>query len=151
MSPDDIERYWAKVNRAGASECWLWTGATSGGYGRFNIGGKIVLAHRLSLEMHSGQTGTCALHSCNNPRCVNPLHLRWGTPADNVSDAVKAGRKAVTRGDLSWSHKLSSEQVTSIRLMCKTHTQASVAKLFGVSSQQVSKIVNLTSWKHLKD
>lgn len=30
-------------------------------------------------------------HSCGNPPCVNPKHLRWGTRKDNVQDAIRHG------------------------------------------------------------
>lgn len=30
-------------------------------------------------------------HSCGNPPCVNPKHLRWGTRKDNVRDAIEHG------------------------------------------------------------
>lgn len=33
-----------------------------------------------------------ALHSCGNPRCVNPEHLRWGTQRDNIRDALARDR-----------------------------------------------------------
>lgn len=34
------------------------------------------------------------LHECDNPRCVNPLHLFEGTDKDNSDDKVKKGRQA---------------------------------------------------------
>ena len=32
------------------------------------------------------------LHSCDNRRCCNPLHLRQGTPWDNSRDMLLRGR-----------------------------------------------------------
>lgn len=46
------------------------------------------------LELVTGEEsdGRFALHSCDNPPCVNPAHLRWGSHADNMTDAADRGR-----------------------------------------------------------
>ncbi|WP_428985700.1 HNH endonuclease [Sinomonas terricola] len=36
--------------------------------------------------------GAHILHSCDNPPCVNPGHLRPGTRFDNMQDKVLRGR-----------------------------------------------------------
>lgn len=75
--------------------CWLWTGEIgSSGYGRFYAYGRKYRAHRFSYEAYKGEIpkGMLILHSCDNPRCVNPDHLRVGTDADNTRDKMERGR-----------------------------------------------------------
>ncbi len=47
------QRFWSKVDRRSASECWLWTAGTNGrpGYGLILVSGrKQDLAHRVSYR-----------------------------------------------------------------------------------------------------
>ena len=88
------ERFWSKVDRSG--ECWLWTAAKVQGYGSFD--GR--RAHRVAWELAYGPIpkgvgyhGTCVLHRCDTPACVNPAHLRLGTQADNMADRDAKGRQ----------------------------------------------------------
>lgn len=93
-----IERFWANTRRNG-NDCWPWMGATNNqGYGVLAVysGDKRqrVLAHRLSIVIATGADidGRVVMHTCDNPLCVNPEHLRIGTQADNIRDALRKGR-----------------------------------------------------------
>lgn len=80
------------------SGCWIWKGYIQrkrGGYGTFQVGQRVsALAHRVSFRLFNGSLDEklFVLHSCHNPVCVNPDHLRQGTPLENTLDRKRAGR-----------------------------------------------------------
>jgi hypothetical protein len=72
------KRFWAKVNKIDDG-CWLWTGYTREGYGRFSFRRKLVNAHYFAWEILHGTpvpSGTAhLLRQCGNKLCVNPDHM----------------------------------------------------------------------------
>lgn len=92
------DRFAARVAPGAPLACWPWQGAASSdGYGvvRLGRGGRrrLVYAHRLAYALAYGSPGRRqVLHRCDNPICVNPMHLRAGTQADNVRDMIAKGR-----------------------------------------------------------
>ena len=66
-------------------------------------------AHGLSLEDIKGQL---VLHSCDNPPCCNPEHLRLGTHSDNMQDRAKRGRAPKTA---EHSRKVADALASAIR------------------------------------
>jgi hypothetical protein len=73
-------------------------------------------------------------HLCRVHPCVNPEHLEPVTPRENK-----------LRGE---GTKLTLVQVEEIRYLVRSgELQKSVAVKFGVSKQQISKIVLGLSWK----
>ena len=91
---NDLDRlFWKKVFKISETDCWVWTGSTdSSGYGSAWFENKRWSAYRLSFFIHNGYQATVCRHKCDNPQCVNPLHLEDGTQADNVRDCVERGR-----------------------------------------------------------
>ena len=54
------------------------------------------LVHRVVWEAHNAEPippGMHVLHTCDNPRCVNPKHLFLGTNEDNIQDKCRKGRQ----------------------------------------------------------
>lgn len=82
-----IDRFWSKVDRSG--DCWIWTGCTVLGYGRFRPerGAAQVYAHRFVLEIEGRElpSGMVVDHLCRAPSCVRPEHLEVVTNAENVA------------------------------------------------------------------
>ncbi len=94
---DPVIRFWAKVDKSDG--CWLWTGTPNNdGYGRLSVGGRHVLAHRFSWELHGlGLLGDQGLdHKCLNRMCVNPWHLRVATQSQNNQNFAGAQRRNPT-------------------------------------------------------
>ena len=88
-----MDRFWNKVNKT--DTCWLWTASkTHQGYGYFRLDGRMQKAHRVSYKILKGQIPNkmMILHSCHNPSCVNPEHLRIGTNQENMRDMSNAKR-----------------------------------------------------------
>lgn len=93
----DLCRFWANVDVRGPDECWPWkAGCTEAGYGVLNTKNPdAIYAHRFICQMVHGKIrdGHYAIHSCDNPPCCNPSHVRPGTPTDNVIDMYAKGRQ----------------------------------------------------------
>jgi hypothetical protein len=51
---------------------------------------KGVLAQYLNTTIPYGRKYLLC-HACNNEKCSNPKHLYWGSPKENVEDAIKNG------------------------------------------------------------
>jgi len=126
------------------SGCWLWIGANKGnGYGMVRVNGKGMCAHRRAYELFCGPIPARlqVMHLCDNRGCVNPSHLRLGTPQDNTMDACIKERM--------WS-KLTGAQVKEIRQRRKAGEQGKVlAKEFGVAASNISQITRGDTWRYL--
>jgi hypothetical protein len=150
-----VKRFWEKVENVGGDGCWIWTAFRNlGGYGKF-ASKTNTFAHRLSWIIANGPipTGMIVCHRCDNPACVNPAHLFLGSHADNVADKMRKGRgrwKGNPGSDNGWS-VLTEQDVLQIRRLFdgKRGSQAALARQFGVSRQQIWRIVRNFEWTHL--
>lgn len=147
--------FWQKVDKsAGPDKCWPWTGAiTSWGYDHFNSKrhGE-YMAHRLAWELANGrkppagfQNGT-VMHTCDNPPCCNPAHLKLGTHTDNMRDMrlkVRDPRMALT-----------PEKVREIRAELAANdekgVQVKLAAKYGVSPGTISGVYTGKNYRYVK-
>lgn len=158
-----IQRFWSKVNCLGDSDCWEWQGTIlASGYGQFKLFRKKYRAHRLAyiLNFECDLGSLLVLHHCDNRKCCNPNHLFLGTHKDNSEDRERKGRgvvgrhfpyKRVYRGDESKLTIYSSNTILEIRHRYQTEdiSQSELARQFGMTSQNVGKIVRRDTWKHI--
>lgn len=175
LSEKDIQRFWSKVDIKGANDCWPWKAKSRGvnGYGLLkHFSGANIIASRISCFLAHGAppySGARTLHSCDNPPCCNPQHLRWGTAKDNVEDAMKRKRhinpprchdvpaweakrkKAMPRGQAVWNQSLDE---TTVRKIWNLHFQkknvSEIAILTGCKKHVVSDVCRGKSWQHLE-
>lgn len=81
-------------------ECIIWPfGKDSDGYGWLE--GKA--AHREACPGEPIGERNQACHSCNNPSCINPRHLRWATKSENMQDKHIHG--TMPMGETHWRNK----------------------------------------------
>lgn len=152
------QRFWAKVERRGKTQCWPWLAFTNpSGYGMIRNGKAMALAHRVSYVLHHGpvRPGLCVLHHCDNPACVNPRHLYAGTDADNARDKMQRGRcqktQPLKQGELHHFAKLTDADVKVIRssITGRRGEKKELADRYGVSKATITHILQGTVWKHL--
>lgn len=162
------QRFEQKVRRGLPHECHIWTAScTEDGYGIIFNQGKVLRAHRVAWELANGKIPSQlhVLHRCDNPPCVNILHLWLGTNADNVHDKESKGRGGQPRGINSTMGRypelvrgsrnpnaiLGENDVAEIRRMYSTgrYTQKFIGDVFGTKASNVYAIVNRRAWKHI--
>ena len=155
MKREPEKRFWKKVYPTG-NGCWEWLGErTKHNYGRFYMQGRrdSMPAHRYAWMSANGREipdGLWVLHSCDNPPCVNPAHLRLGTNVDNVRDKVERGRLPDQRGSRNPIAILSDSDVIDIRTLRAMGARGTdLAAAFGMSEQGICNIVKRRSWEHV--
>lgn len=150
-TPTKEQRFWAKVQKG--PRCWEWTGARRpSGHGMFNGYDRTsVPASRFALELHLGYPpppGTETCHRCDNPPCVNPKHLYYGTRQNNIDDAYARGLIPV--GSEKSSAKLTDGQVVQIRERYAAGAVArELATEYGIATVTLRHIVLGLKWKHV--
>lgn len=145
-----VTRFWLSVDIRAADDCWPWTGYTEDGYGRFYWDDRMRPAHELALTFATGEqrpVGFDTCHSCDNPPCCNPAHLRFGTRQSNVDDMTSRNRHA--RGERNGHAKLTSADVASMRERAASGATGKVlARDYGVSPGLVNMILSGQRWAH---
>lgn len=152
---NEQDRFLRKVSYNPVTHCWDWVGSKYRyGYGHFRrkIHGKWVMykAHRYAYEYYRGPIppNKMVLHSCDNPSCVNPEHLHYGSAQDNINDMISRGRKRLGRNPKHKHLDMNiAQQIRDAYKMNPEIKQTQIADNFKVSTAQVSRIINNLIWK----
>lgn len=158
FSKSNQRRFWSKVHIRKKKNCWIWKGSTDrDGYGLFGYQAKTnkwvgISANRFSLELKTGrelEEGECALHSCDNPSCVNPSHLFAGTGKKNRKDCCNKGRQA--KGETQWK-ALATEKI--VKQLRRDYKKGKSVKLLmiktGLKKSTIEHIIARRTWRHVK-
>lgn len=147
----EIERLRARsIETAGG--CWEWQGyRTRHGYGRIKVAGRMTTVNRAAWAATNGPipVGLWVLHSCDNPPCWNPAHLRLGTARDNTADMRARGRAVDNAGEANGVAKLTWATVTEIRrrFSAGETNRAALGRQFGVTDRNIAAIVSGKTWR----
>lgn len=148
---NDIERFWSKVDVCNKTECWPWLAQLNHrGYGVFWYAGKSVRANRYALEITKGPPpydDAMALHSCDNPPCCNPNHLRWGSAKDNATDFIL--RKGPRHGERSSRATVTNDIVDTIyQMRLDGYKIKEISSFLNIEKTTVENIYTGASWSH---
>ncbi len=118
-------------------DCWFYQGPLTGHseHGAIGYRNKTIGAHRLSYMLFVGpiDDGLHVLHSCDNPSCFNPYHLRLGTHKENMWDKIKDGVRVP-----SMLSTLEIEAIKALAFAGVPHAQ--IATQFNIRTPAVSSI-----------
>lgn len=158
LTEKDIFRFWNKVAiTANDEKCWNWIGYSNSkdSRGIFTIKRKPHSSPRIVYYIANNvdPKEKLVLHSCDNPSCVNPKHLRLGTVSDNGKDMYARGRdKSVyKKGENHKLSKLKDSDVLEIRSKYAVGnvTQKQLGNEYNIDASQISYIVNRKHWNHI--
>jgi hypothetical protein len=90
-----IEKMFKYTDMRGDNECWNYYNEHPSERGRFYYRGKPEYAYRVMYCIENGPIppNKVVMHTCDNPMCVNPKHLKLGTHKENIHDAMNKGRR----------------------------------------------------------
>lgn len=130
-------------NTPPTNECIVWPyGTNDRGYGSVSIDGKREYVHRFSYARMVGPIpeGLDIMHSCDNPPCFNPNHLKPGTPEDNIVDASIKGR--MTHKECEGRNKHSNQLCDDIRTLYAHIPSPELSSILGIPASSIRSIRN---------
>ncbi len=110
------------------------------GYPRIQRGKGKIRGNRIIYTLFYGEIppGMVVMHTCDNPHCINPEHLKLGTHKENMADRQQKGRTKT--GSDHCKAKLTDEQVYYIKYGPQESTKA-LAEKYHVDPTTIRKIL----------
>ena len=140
------------------------------GYGVIGVGPHTIeTAHRVAWRLFCGPIpdGLWVLHRCDVRLCANPSHLYLGTVKENARDLWMRGRpiariresitpeveaRRVASLPRGAAHHRSAAKITediARQIYTASGSQRSIAALYGICQQMVSRIKRGRDWRHI--
>lgn len=124
--------------------CLIWPFARKG-CGYVSVGRDGVLVHRLMCEDKNGPAPSdeyYATHKCGrgDQGCVNPNHLRWGTPSQNQIERFE-------QHGVKPRFRITAEQAKQIRELRGLQPARITAENYGISESNVYLIQTGRTWR----
>jgi hypothetical protein len=145
--PELAGRYCKVPTDTGCLEWMLYRNPA--GYGQIRVNYKLWLVPRFVYTKCVADIpeGLIIMHTCDNPSCINPEHLRLGTHAQNQRDKMYKGRG--NAGVQNGQAKLTLEQVERIRQLhsIEGRSLASIGREYHVGRSCIFKIVHKLHWR----
>jgi hypothetical protein len=137
------------ITRHVSDECLIWPFRTDrDGYGMCWSNNAHRRVHRIAFHLTHGHWPLPqGHHTCDVPACFNPRHIVEGTPRENMNDAITKDR--YTRGERVNTAKLTSDLVHHIRSVYRFGSGGQLARQFGITIQEVHRIVMRKTWTHI--
>lgn len=124
------------LNRSGYQQVRLYKGNKS----------QVFYVHRLVMLAFNGDS-TKQTNHINGQKADNRLsNLEYVTPSENAIHAIGLFGKWMGKGEESSQAKLSQAEVNQIKDMRGQYSQRELARRFGISEAQVSRIINGIRW-----
>ena len=117
----------------GYATAWVWYGGRN----------RPTTKHRRVHFEATGEWPEVVRHTCDNPRCINPMHLLSGTYVDNMRDCTERGRQGDRRNFSTANGRfvLTDAQVQEIRQRYVRGNGMALAREFGVGRTQIGRII----------
>jgi len=148
MKPNTHEyaRFLDRVAIDDTGGCWAWQGSINKwtGYAQYWCPRrrKLMAAHRWMYQFHNPSPTLSRhdfiMHTCDVKHCVNPTHLCLGNHMENMEDMRR--KKRARNNPTGRKGHLTADQVREIRQ--SGMPRVALARKFGISYQQVYKILN---------
>lgn len=121
------------------------------GYSKIRVNGKKRFVHRVAYALANPEwdldSSDQINHACDNPGCVNPLHLHLGDNVSNMREKVARGRQWRGGAAKPWS------RVRALRILMLYELgvrRPEIIQIIGCSTSLVYDVCSGSKWPELR-